>query len=217
MTREIRGGRRKPVAGYWLALTAGCFLLVLIGMAAFVIHREGRSVAVEHRSEASATQVDRGAGTLKGMIRPTERTVSDFKDNQEADVGLAAMEDEAVWMPDPQAIDSLQDALVNGDPRVPPIHPTDADERPTPDELSPEGYAGFEKRQDQKLKAAYVVAVDLEFPALERAIDEARQMGLPEEQLREGEEKLRRMREMRAQLLEEDVDLQVLVAPAKDK
>ena len=55
------------------------------------------------------------------------------------------MEDEAVWMPGPQAIDSLQDALVNGDPACPPfIRRTQMNARHRMN-LSPEGMRASEK------------------------------------------------------------------------
>ncbi|MBK8971339.1 MAG: hypothetical protein IPM37_08250 [Hahellaceae bacterium] len=119
------------------------------------------------------------------------------------------------WIPDPLAVPSIREGLAKGDPRVPPIKRAEPDERPDARELAmPDAYLGYESRQEQKLKAAFVVAVDLDVPALETAIQEARGLGLPPEQLREGEEKLRRMRQMQAQLLSDDAALQTLVDPA---
>jgi hypothetical protein len=72
---------------------------------------------------------------------------------------------------------------------------------PTAAELAdPEAYQRYENRQNQRLYKAYVKAADDEIPQLQQDIARARREGMSEEQLKEGEEKLRRIQAMRDQL-----------------
>jgi hypothetical protein len=110
---------------------------------------------------------------------------------------------------DTDAVASLRESFLHGDDRAPPIgRNRQPEERPTAEELdSPDSYLSYESRQDRKIKAAFVRAADEQIPYLQQAIEEARVRGLDPQQLAEGEEKLRRLQVMRAELLESDPGL----------
>jgi hypothetical protein len=99
------------------------------------------------------------------------------------------------------AAQSMSAAREHGDPRAPAVVRSPAREMPTAAELAdPEAYQHYEERQNQRLYNAYVKAADAAVPQLQQDIDRARREGLPEEEIRKGEEKLRRIQAMRDQL-----------------
>jgi hypothetical protein len=93
----------------------------------------------------------------------------------------------------------------DGDPRTPPIihaQPGKVQEMPSAAELAdPKAYQQYEARQNMRLYADYVQAADEEMPRLRDDIARAREMGIPPDQIAKGEEKLRKIGEMQAQLL----------------
>lgn len=101
-------------------------------------------------------------------------------------------------------------ATRDGDPRTPPIqHEQSTQETPSAAELAdPKAYQQYETRQNARLYAAYVQAADEEIPRLREAIARARDMGIPPADLAKGEEKLRRITAMQAQLRNEHPELQ---------
>lgn len=118
-----------------------------------------------------------------------------------------------IWQPDPAAVEALRQARLEGDPRAPPIarpEPGREREMPTEEELAdPDLYLEYEMRQQQKVYASFVEASTKKIADLKAIIERGRQEGVPPEQLAEGEEKLRRLEEMRAKLIAENPDIQV--------
>lgn len=115
---------------------------------------------------------------------------------------------------DPEAIASLREARLHGDPRTPPIERSPPRELPTAEELAdPERYQEYEVRQERKVKQAFVAAAGPEAERLRADIARGREMGIPEEEIAKAEEKLRRLEAMRAQLIEADPALAPPTAP----
>lgn len=99
------------------------------------------------------------------------------------------------------AVVALNEARLHGDARAPMVVRDAPQPSPSAAELAdPEAYQHYEQRQNQRLHKAYVQAADSEIPKLQQDIARARNAGLSEEQIREGEEKLRRIQAMRDQL-----------------
>ncbi len=108
------------------------------------------------------------------------------------------------------AIESMENARLNGDDRAPPIVRGAQGESATPEELeSPELYLEYESRQERKIYKAYVEAADIKIEVLEEQIAIAQERGMAEEELEVGIEKVRRIKEMKAQLLRDNPDLLV--------
>lgn len=108
----------------------------------------------------------------------------------------------------PQTVDageSMRNAMKNGDPQAPVIvRDTTPVESATPDEVAdPKRYAAYLARQNMRLYKQYVAAADVEIPRLQQDIAKARQMGIPADEIAKGEEKLRRIQQMRDQLASE--------------
>ena len=111
---------------------------------------------------------------------------------------------------DVYAIDSMANARLNGDDRAPPIVRGAQGESATPEELeSPELYLEYESRQERKIYKAYVEAADIKIEMLEEQIAIAKERGMLEEELEVGIEKVRRIKEMKEQLLRDNPDLLV--------
>lgn len=106
------------------------------------------------------------------------------------------------------AIESMENARLHGDDRAPPIVRGAQGESATPEELeSPELYLEYESRQERKIYKAYVEAADIKIEVLEEQIAIAQERGMAEEELEVGIEKVRRIKEMKAQLLSDNPDL----------
>lgn len=102
------------------------------------------------------------------------------------------------------AATSMANAMKNGDPRAPVIIHDTVQEQATPEEIaSPKLYAQYEARQNMRLYKGYVKAAEVEIPRLQADIAKAKAAGLKPEQIAEGEEKLRRIQQMRDQLASE--------------
>lgn len=110
---------------------------------------------------------------------------------------------------DPDAIASLRGARELGyDPRTPPIGRDAPREQPSEEELAdPEKYAEFEARQERKIKRAYVIEAEKYVRQLRDDIEKGKAMGIPPEEIAKVREKVRRIEEMRAQLLAADPGL----------
>ena len=109
---------------------------------------------------------------------------------------------------DAYAIESMADARLNGDDRAPPIVHGPKGDYATPEEIeSPELYLEYESRQERKIYKSYVEAADIKIEMLEEQISIAKERGMAEEEIEVGIEKVRKIKEMKAQLLRDNPDL----------
>ena len=106
-------------------------------------------------------------------------------------------------------LNSMADARVNGDPRTPPIvRSTVEREMPTPEELAdPDLYQEYESRQNQKVYRSFYSASKNKLVEMEKLMEQARSQGVSDDKLREGEEKIAKMKAMREKLAQTYDDL----------
>jgi len=99
-------------------------------------------------------------------------------------------------------LNSLADARINGDPRTPPIARSAIErEMPTLEELAdPDLYQEYETRQNQKVYRSFYSASKNKLVEMEKLMEQARSQGVSEDKLREGEEKIAKMKAMREKL-----------------
>ncbi len=99
-------------------------------------------------------------------------------------------------------LNSMADARINGDPRTPPMVRTTVErEMPTPEELAdPDLYQEYESRQNQKVYRSFYSASKNKLVEMEKLMEQARSQGVSEDKLREGEEKIAKMKAMREKL-----------------
>lgn len=96
---------------------------------------------------------------------------------------------------------SLADSLVSGDDRAPPIQRSAQDPAAPAWQLDDhQAYARREQDRQQSVRQAFVDAAERELPLLDQQIEQGRAMGLSPEQLAKGEEKRRRIAEMRSRM-----------------
>lgn len=115
-----------------------------------------------------------------------------------ADVPIV-MPEASVWV---EAAQSMAEARLNGDSRTPPILHVSSQlpAASAAQKNDPEAYAQYEADNTRRLYQAYVQAADQAIPQLQQDIARARAAGLSVEQIREGEEKLRRIQAMQQEL-----------------
>ena len=99
-------------------------------------------------------------------------------------------------------LNSLADARINGDPRTPPMARSAIErEMPTLEELAdPDLYQEYETRQNQKVYRSFYSASKNKLVEMEKLMEQARSQGVSEDKLREGEEKIAKMKAMREKL-----------------
>lgn len=121
----------------------------------------------------------------------------------------------AVEPPVADGVEALRQARLEGDARSPAVvRSTVTREEPTAAELAdPKAYQRYEARQNERLYRSYVKAADAEIPKLQEQLSQGKQGGLTPEQIAEGEEKLRRIEEMRNQLMSDHPELTRPAAP----
>ncbi|NNM52711.1 MAG: hypothetical protein HKM02_10905 [Pseudomonadales bacterium] len=101
------------------------------------------------------------------------------------------------------ALLSMRWAHEHGDARTPPLRRVpETTEPPTAAELAdPKAYASYEQRQNLKTYASFVNASSTEIPKIQGEIQQGLDQGIPPDRLAVGEEKLKRIQQMRDQLL----------------
>ncbi len=104
---------------------------------------------------------------------------------------------------------SMASTRLHGDPEAPPIaRSEEAPVLPTPAELAdPKAYQAFEARQNVRLYAAYVRAVDQQVPILRDDIARGIAVGIAPDKIAKAQDKVRRLQEMRAQLVKDHPEL----------
>ena len=145
-------------------------------------------------SAASPTGED-GVPVRDASIPSSNPTLNDAATAARAPVpaSSAGTELPAAW--------SLADSRVVGDDRAPPIQRSDEEAATPAWQLdNHQAYARRELDRHQAVQRAFVDAADRELPRLDQQIEQGRAMGLPPEQLAKGEEKRRRIAEMRARM-----------------
>lgn len=135
-----------------------------------------------------------------------------------AERGLPARDVPLPDMPDQTLVDgveALREARLAGDDRAPAIVRDEGRrETPTAAELAdPDAYQRYEARQNERLYRSYIKAAEAEVPKLQEQLARGKQAGLTPEQIAEGEEKLRRIEEMRNQLMSDHPELTRPPAP----
>lgn len=175
---------------------------------ALVIAAAGLSVGLGYLLKSGAPEIRQAVSPLQDIDGEKVPAPARESASLPSGVGLATDAEPAPenptaedWQPDPQMINSLRASLDTGDPRAPAIGESLPRATPEPSVLDrPDLYEDFEASQEKKLYRAYVAAALEKEAWLEQEIENARGTGLSDAQLREGTEKLRRIREMRAAL-----------------
>ncbi|MEH6348250.1 MAG: hypothetical protein V7785_24345 [Bermanella sp.] len=107
----------------------------------------------------------------------------------------------------PEAISSLEQARLNGDPRSPPIHHSELSQRANKQQLEDsDQYSSYQANKKKQLISHYLQAAQPKINKLKEQVQIAKEKGLPPEQLAEGEEKIKRLEDMVEQLKQQYPD-----------
>ena len=182
---------------------------VLIGVQVWLAPAPEAVSQVSAPAPAPASPAEPGQQDMFGSVPVGEPVISDAAETEPELPPVEPVPEPEAWTPDPQAVEALRQSRLHGDPRTPPIARRETErEMPTEEELAdPELYLQYEARQQQKVYASFVEASKKKISDLEAIIERGKQGGVSPEQLAEGEEKLRRLKEMREQLLAENPEL----------
>jgi hypothetical protein len=185
---------KKPIIGFTVAVVV-LASLAFIARTWLVDSSKAPSFAM-----SSSTNAETGIGpSLNSQQAPTNIAEPPTPVITGTDSPLLPLEPSNV-----DAATSMANAMKNGDPRAPTIIHDTVQEAATPEEIAdPKLYAQYEARQNMRLYKGYVKAAEVEIPRLQADIAKAKAMGLKPEQIAEGEEKLRRIQQMRDQLASE--------------
>ena len=190
---------KKPIIGFTAAVVALAGL-AFIGQNLFVSDKTQEAPFAALSKQNNDTSI---APTLNTTQAPANITAPPVPQLTGTDSPLLPMPESNV-----DAATSMANAMKNGDPRMPPIGRSEAQEKATEAELAdPKLYAQYEARQTMRLYKGYINAADTEIPRLQQDIAKAKAAGLKPEQIAEGEEKLRRIQQMRDQLASQHPEL----------
>lgn len=180
-------------------------LVVITGI--YLTSKEPSVQPVESRQQENSL-VSSEVAPLPAMSAPKHDKIE--KESLD-DVSPANLDDEPEaesYALDVYAIESMKQARQIGDPRVPALSTSLERALPTAEELADyDAYANYEQRQSQAVYREFIKAASLKAEFLRDMIAKAKQDGLSEEQIAEGEEKLRRIENMREELLQQNPEL----------
>lgn len=112
------------------------------------------------------------------------------------------------FIPDPEAIESMQQARLKGDPRAPKLGKHHEREVPTEEELGDhEQYLEYERRQQKRVYRAYVDASKIKTAQLRSMIEQGKAEGISAEEIAFAEDKIKGIEEMAAKLQQDYPDI----------
>lgn len=112
------------------------------------------------------------------------------------------------FIPDPKAIESMQQARLKGDPRAPKLGKHHEREVPTEEELGDhEQYLEYERRQQKRVYRAYVDASKIKTAQLRSMIEQGKAEGISPEEIAFAEDKIKGIEEMAAKLQQDYPDI----------
>lgn len=186
---------KKPIIGFTVTVVV-LASLAFIARTWFVDKQADTALVTQTASE---TEAGVGANLARQPSQVPANTVPTSTVTSTTDSPLLPLEPSTV-----DAATSMANAMKNGDPRAPVIIHDTVQEAATAEEIAnPKLYAQYEARQNMRLYKGYVKAAEVEIPRLQADIARAKAAGLKPEQIAEGEEKLRRIQQMRDQLTSE--------------
>lgn len=112
------------------------------------------------------------------------------------------------FVPNPEAIASMRQARMEGDPRAPKLGKSPEREKPTKEELTDHGqYLEYERRQQKRMFRAYVEASKIKTAKIRSIIEQGKTAGISAEQISAAEDKIRGIEDMATQLQQDYPDI----------
>lgn len=150
----------------------------------------------------SQNTVEKTASTLDESLSLKQTASSDLKNEEPSEF------QQDHFIPNPDAVNSLRDARVNGDSRAPELGEHHEREKPTEEELGDhEQYLEYEKRQQKRVYRAYVEASKIKTKQIQDMIERGKAEGVSDEEIAFAENKIRGIEEMAAELQRDYPDI----------
>ena len=112
------------------------------------------------------------------------------------------------FIPNPEAVASMRQARLEGDPRAPKLGNHHEREKPTEEELGDhEQYLEYERRQQKRVFRAYVEASKVKTAQLRSMIEKGKTEGVSPEEIAFAEDKIRGIEEMAIKLQQDHPDI----------
>ncbi len=156
-------------------------------------------------SEPTPSQDSRNNG-----IAPSSSTTSQSSSTEQPSGQSDSNSDDIIenFTPNPEAVASMRQARLKGDPRAPKLGEHHARETPTEEELGDhEQYLEYERRQQKRVFRAYVEASKIKTAQLRSMIEKGKAEGISAEEIKFAEDKIRGIEEMAITLQQEHPDI----------
>lgn len=112
------------------------------------------------------------------------------------------------FIPNPEAVASMRQARLEGDPRAPKLGNHHEREKPTEEELGDhEQYLEYERRQQKRVFRAYVEASKVKTAQLRSMIEKGKTEGVSPEEIAFAEDKIRGIEDMAIKLQQDHPDI----------
>ena len=156
-----------------VVLAAAALLLAAIGVYAW---QSGGQAGPEQVAPATVRPAGQSGTTLASKVEaPSQQQDDSAWYDEQAE--LPAPE-QPVWQPSPSAVASLREAILNGDPRTPPLAEAPEREMPTEEELAdPDLYLQYEMRQQQAVYASFIQAANRRLEEMDALIAYLQRLG----------------------------------------
>ena len=155
-----------------------------------------------HRSKHKSAIKDHALTATKSSDQSAMKTQSDatYTDNRDNIV--------EGFIPNPEAVASMRQARLEGDPRAPSLAEHHEREAPTEAELGDhEQYLAYERRQQKRVYRAYVDASKIKTTQLRSMIEQGKSEGISAAEITFAEEKIRAIEEMAIKLQQDHPDI----------
>lgn len=188
-------------AAYWL-LVGGVLVALVASMLWLVPSKTAvtsQSLTTQEAQQPSAADVSIKSNNASLQADSPEPPQQAANDRQQRDTDYPLLRTDAIL--------SLRNARLHGDPRTPPMSPLAERKKPTEEQLSsPENYAEYERAQQLTLYRHYISAVPKKVETIEKALERASQpgSGITQEQLEFARQKIAALKAMKAKLLKEN-------------
>lgn len=159
----------------------------------------------ENAISSNASQRGANNSPLSLSNSTSQVSVKDESNSQNDSHWNDATED---FIPNPEAIASMRQARLEGDPRTPKLGEYHQRETPTTEELDDhEQHLAYERRQQKRVYRAYVDASKIKTAQLRSMIEKGKAEGVSAEEIAFAEEKIRGIEEMAITLQQDHPDI----------
>lgn len=186
-------------------------LLVLVGFTSLVVWAAVQQAGIDVlQADTPAAAPQPLTPTVAAQATAVSKTDTAEAENKAATLPDLDNSELEAWLPrlNSDAVQSMANARVHGDPRAPAVHASKPREMPTAAELADEDlYLQYEQRQEKRMYRAFVEASKGKVALIQSYIDNAEAGGISDEEVAFAKEKIRRIQAMAEKLQQDNPDI----------